>query len=226
MKAADVRTLSESPIFACLRPIELAGALSRVPQSIRAYNRGRLIRLQGERCEDLLVVLEGRVIGELHGGDHRVMNVETISAVEAIASPILFSSAQRLPVSVRAETDVRLWRLPRASMLRLCSEYPCVLEGLLRDIGDRAAFLADRLRESQFETIRQRLAHYLLSRTDHSCNRFTMSESKKRLAERIGVARPSLFRVFGELEHEGAIHVDHKTIAVNRDLLSRIVSQD
>jgi CRP-like cAMP-binding protein len=81
-----------------------------------------------------------------------------------------------------------------------------VLEKLLRDIAHRTEFLATKLRMVQFETLRERVAHYLLDLM-RSQNRPTVElpVAKKELADILGSARQSVFRCLGELEEQGLI---------------------
>jgi len=81
-----------------------------------------------------------------------------------------------------------------------------MLDGLLADMGDRLQFLAQRLRMSQFGSIRQKLALYLI---DHSPadrrSPVRIPNTRQELADIFGVARPSVSRVISELEQEGVI---------------------
>ena len=86
------------------------------------------------------------------------MTVEVLTAPQIIASAVFFSSARRFPVDLVARTRVRLMRIPRQEVLALCTERKEILEGLLSDMGDRLQFLAQRLRMTQFGSIRQKLA--------------------------------------------------------------------
>ncbi len=221
MNEYDRSRLRRNPIFARLTDAQCADAFSRLPYSAADHTPGELLHLQGERYERLLVLLAGSASAELCSPSGQTLQVETLTAPEAVASSMLFTETRRLPVTLRAETPVRLFSTPRGALLALCERYPAVIEPLLEDLGHRTAFLADRLRMSQFETLRQRLAHYLLERCDGS-GRVELAETKKHLAERLGVARASLFRVIAELEDAGVIQVSRRAVAVDRKRLAEV----
>lgn len=219
LTVTDRVRLRRNPIFAALTDEQCADAFDRLSWSITDHDRGQTLLHQGEAYASLLVLVTGSVGTELCAPGGRVLQVETLAAPEAIASSILFSETRQMPVTVIAETPIRVLHIPRDSLLQLCDRCPQVIEPLLEDLGHRTAFLADRLRMSQFETIRQRLAHYLLERATPE-GIVSMRESKKHLAERLGVARPSLFRVIAEFEEDGALQVNGRELTVNLTLLS------
>jgi CRP-like cAMP-binding protein len=67
----------------------------------------------------------------------------------------------------------------------------------------------------QFETLRERVAHYLLDLM-RSQNRPTVElpVAKKELADILGSARQSVFRCLGELEEQGLIAQHGRSVHV------------
>ncbi len=190
-------------------------SLGRIPWHVAHYERDRVVRTQGAICDELLLLLRGTVAADFLTYDGRVMRVETLDQSEIIAPAFLFSPERRFPVQVRALTDVSLFVLARNTLLDLCSEHRGALESLLADLAHRTSFLANKLKMVQFETLRERLAHYILGELAVTGGRtVTLSVSKKELSEMMGVARQSLFRTLTELEDEGAIKIEGREIEV------------
>ena len=202
----DFGLLQRCPLFYSTSEAQLRAQLERVPHGVSEYDADALIRSQGDRYDELLILLRGQVAGEFRTHDGRLMRVETLAAPEALASAFLFSPQTRLPVDMVAVTHVRLFRIGREPLLSVASARPEVLEKLLRDIGHRTEFLATKLRMVQFETLRERVAHYLLELM-HAQNRPTVElpVAKRELADILGSARQSVFRCLGELEEQGLI---------------------
>jgi CRP-like cAMP-binding protein len=202
----DFALLRRCPLFRSTSEARLRAQLERLPHGVSDYEADALIRSQGDRYDELLILLEGKVAGEFRTHDGRLLRVETLAAPETLASAFLFSPQARLPVEMVAVTPVRLFRIGREALLSLASACPEVLEKLLRDIAHRTEFLATKLRMVQFETLRERVAHYLLDLM-RSQNRPTVElpVAKKELADILGSARQSVFRCLGELEEQGLI---------------------
>jgi CRP-like cAMP-binding protein len=202
----DFALLRRCPLFRSTSEARLRAQLERLPHGVSDYEADALIRSQGDRYDELLILLEGKVAGEFRTHDGRLLRVETLAAPETLASAFLFSPQARLPVDMVAVTQVRLFRIGREALLSLASACPEVLEKLLRDIAHRTEFLATKLRMVQFETLRERVAHYLLDLM-RSQNRPTVElpVAKKELADILGSARQSVFRCLGELEEQGLI---------------------
>jgi len=89
------------------------------------------------------------------------------------------------------------------------------LANYLNAISNRAQFLSSKLWFLSFRTIREKVAQYLLSLTQESkSDKVVISKSQGELAEFFGVTRPSLARVFSEMEQEGFITVERKEITI------------
>jgi CRP-like cAMP-binding protein len=215
--------LQRCRLFRELTPAELRALLERVSHRFLDAPQGSLVLGRGAPYDALHVLLRGSVSAEMEDQHGRVLKVETIAAPHILASGILFAPEARLPVSLRALSRVRLFVLPRAGLLACCQLHPRVLEALLRDMGSRTAFLAEKLRLTQFGSIRQKLASYLLERAGRD-DRVTLSASRQALAEIFGVARPSLSRVFGELARRGWIRRQGpRSLQLDRSALERVL---
>ncbi len=215
MQDGDFVLLRRCRLFSAAPAGELRRQLERLPYGLADYDEGRTIRTQGDSYQELLVLLRGSVAGEFRTHDGRLMRVETLVAPDALASAFLFAPQQRLPVDVIALKPARLFRLSRKGVMELAGSIPEVLEGLLGDIAARTGFLASKLRMVQFETLRERLAHYLLDQMSfQKSSTLMLPVTKRELADIVGGARQSLFRCLGELEDAGIIHQKGKSIHV------------
>ena len=201
MTGEDLALLRRCRLFREMDERTLSLLLTRFPCRLRGFSPGELIHSRGEAYLSLLVLLRGSVSAEMHDPAGKALHVETIQAPEAIASGILFAPENRLPVSIYAAQAVRLAALSRSAVLECCQRDRGFLEALLQDMGGRAAFLAEKLWLSRFSSLRQKLASYLLERCDRAAaDAVVLSATRQELADVFGAARPSVSRVFGELE--------------------------
>ena len=133
--------------------------------------------------------------------------VEHFTAPVPIAAGILFSEHAVLPVSIRAVQNSELLILTKSDVLRLCSLHQRFLLNFLGLVSDKVAFLSNRLSFMSFKSIRKKTAQYILSLPSTE-GRAVLPLTIEELATYFGVARPSLSRVFQQLEAE---HIIKKT---------------
>ena len=224
MNDRDFELLKRCRLFRATPAAELRERLERLPHGVNDYEAGAFIRSQADSYEELLILLKGKVAGEFRTHDGRLMRVETLNAPETLASAFLFSPQARLPVDIVAVTPARIFRISRSALLSLARACPGVLEKLLEDIAHRTEFLATKLRMVQFETLRERLAHYLLDQMmAQGSPTIELPVAKKELADIFGSARQSLFRCLGELEEKGFITQHGRSVHIlDPDALRRL----
>ncbi len=221
MDDRDLARLCLSPLFSRVEPRDLAKAFSTLSHRVASYAAGTVALLAGCAYEELRIVLEGELAAEMTATEGRTVVVETIRAPEAVATAVLFSPNHVLPVNAIARVETRLAIIPRMSLLALCTRFPPVLEALLADMGARLSALAEKLRATQFATLRERLADWILRRIDLVPQEgggkppmIRLEASKERLASLFGVARPSLSRELLEIQRRGIIRMEGRTIIV------------
>lgn len=218
MKFSDdglVRALGSCALFEGLDDGELGSVFDQYRGKISSYDEGALLHLRGEPYKELYIILTGALRAEIQDAEGHSMTVETLPAPEAVATAILFSAPQLLPVSLFAAMPSVVLKLPRRALLALCRSHESVLLALLRDMGNRAQFLAEKLRFAVFMTIRQKIAAYLVEQHRYQGRkRVELTMSKQALAEVFGVTRPSLSRAFAELGDEGMITLDGRFVEI------------
>lgn len=215
MNPEDSRLISRCRLFLGVTDRQVHNALQQVRTSVESYNPGALIRSRGERCDALLVLLAGKVAGQFQEYDGRVLRVETMGAPEMIASAFLFAPEPRFPVNIVALDRVRICLIPRESVVTLAQSSRRIMGSLLEDMASRTAFLAEKLRLTEFATLRQKVAGYLLERSENGArNLVVLPMNQTTLAELFGVARPSLGRVLHELERSGIIARERHSIRI------------
>ena len=184
-------------------------------RTVVRYEGDRIIFDRGSRLTSLPFLVEGRAVAEINSEDGHRMLVERFRAPEILASSILFSPRQLLPVTVRSEGYCIMASITKGELLHYCRKDQAVLTGLLNDMGHRTAFLAARLRLSEFASLRQRIAVFLLEEASQQQRLSVhLSQSREELADLFGVARPSLSRELGAMSREGLISCHESAIDV------------
>ncbi len=220
-----LKKLTRCHLFDGIALPELHKLLDQQSCRLRTYHEGAVVTFRGDAYEDLWIVLEGSLSAQLLDYQGKILKVETLSAVEPIATAILFAPERVLPVTLTAETHTSLCLIPRRMILRMMQANERFLLNYLEDSGLRLTVLAEKLRLIQFSTIREKIASYLLDLADkQSTESPSVPVSKETLAEIFGVSRPSLSREFSHLVEEGIISQEGRQINImNRKELEEIL---
>ena len=219
--------LSRSPIFTGISPEKIEEMVTRFRYNIRTYKKGNTITLRGEPCEELMIVIKGTVKGEMIDFKGKAIEIEMISAPRPLAPAFLFGKQNRFPVDVVVSEEVVLLSIPKSSLINIFQSNATVLNNFLNIISDRTQFLSDKLWFISFKSIKEKIAHYILSLLKKGKNTVMLPKNQQELSEFFGVTRPSLSRVFAELEKENILFYDRRKIIIkDRDKLNEILKED
>ncbi|MDY0202291.1 MAG: Crp/Fnr family transcriptional regulator [Tenuifilaceae bacterium] len=217
--------LTKSPFFVGLASNELAELFQNISHSAKSYTKGQTIIQRDDEVKHLCIVIEGVVKAEMVDFSGKILKVEEIQAPQPLAHALLFSVNNRFPVDVVALVNCKILYIPKADTLRLLQNNTIILTNFLTAVSNRAHFLTSRLWLLSFKTIKEKVAHYLLSLS--KCETRTtliLSKSHQELAELFGVTRPSLTRVFGEMQDEGIIFVNRREVTIlNRNKMLEMI---
>ncbi len=217
--------IANSPFFRGLNPEAVESILGKTSHSIKSYTKGQTIAQREEEVNNLCIVVTGSVKGEMVDFSGKILKIEEIFAPQPIAHAFLFGERNRFPVDVIALEDCKILFIPKPEVVRMLQQSDIILRNYLNAISNRAQFLSNKLWFLSFKTIKEKVAHYLLSLSRSESNSAIMlPKSHQELAEFFGVARPSLARVFSEMQDEGIITVNRREVAIiNRGKLLEMI---
>jgi len=207
--------LINCPLFKGLTLEELENILSKLNAKPRSYPKESIIKLSQDECTSLIIIEDGIVRGEMTDISGKVLKVEDITAPNAIASAFLFGKNNRFPVNVIANTDCKLLVISKPDFLHIPQENQKILINYLNMISNKAQFLSTRLNILSLKDLRSKIAHYLLQQTQNGrVINFTMPQNQSKLADFLGVARPSLARALKQLVSDGIIETNRNDVKI------------
>nr|WP_321410354.1 Crp/Fnr family transcriptional regulator [uncultured Carboxylicivirga sp.] len=212
--------LYKCPLFKGVNPDDLDNYLNTIHYQIKKYNKDQIIAQAGEECNALLIMMKGSVKGEMIDPSGKAVKIEDIEPPKPLAIAFIFGQNNYFPVNIVATTDVEIFKLPKESIIRLMQVSAPFLQNFMNNISNRAQFLSNKIRFLTFQTIRGKLAHYLLQLAGSLDGEIILPKSQEELASLFGVTRPSLGRAIRELHNEGIILAQGKSIKIlDRKLL-------
>jgi len=212
--AMDFSILTQAPLLHSLSEEEIRHILSIVPHRLKKFKAGTFIAHAGEEVTSMMIVIEGKVKGEMVDFTGRVIKIEDIPAPGAIASAFMFGNKNQFPVNVQAISDTELLVILKTDFLRLLTENDRILLNFLNMISNRSQFLSDKIKFLNFKTIKGKLAQFFLQRAGKEKTTITLDMTQNDLADYFGVARPSIARALGEMEEELILQAKGKVIRI------------
>jgi CRP-like cAMP-binding protein len=106
------------------------------------------------------------------------------------------------------------------------SKNQLLLGNYLGKVSDKATFLTKKIRMLSFSTIKGKIANYILNLAGNDKRVVKLNQSQQKISDLFSVTRPSLSRVFKEMEQEGLIELENKEVTIldRKRLVSLMVS--
>ncbi|MEA1872926.1 MAG: Crp/Fnr family transcriptional regulator [Bacteroidota bacterium] len=199
-------------IFQGLSALELEKILTKLIYRVRFYAEGELIMQRGDEVTAFMAVFDGDLIGEMQVSGANDLRVEHLLPGQLIASAILFSEKNLLPVDLIARRASRVLFISKTDFLSLLKENETILLNFLKIVSEKGPFLANKLHFLMFSNLKQKVAAYILEQCGSDYLSFEMNGTQEELARLFGVARTSLIRAMQTLQNDGIIEIDRKWI--------------
>lgn len=198
--------------------------LDQLNYQLLHFEKGDRIANQGDTVKALYLLIKGSVKTEMTNDSGQMIGIEHIRAPRPLAPAFLFAESNRFPVDVTALESSVILQIPKEEVIRQLGANEHFMRGYLTFNSNRTQFLSEKLKLMSIKTIKGKLAYYLLNQTPHGETSFVADRNQTELADYFAVARPSLARSMAELEDEGIIRHEKKTIFIlNRQALQQLI---
>jgi CRP/FNR family transcriptional regulator, dissimilatory nitrate respiration regulator len=220
----DYKLLEECPVFKGISENEIKILFDQIHYKVNEFNRGEIIFMAGEPLKHLHIVISGSVKGEMIDFSGKTIKIEDVEAPRPLAAAFLFGKNNFFPVTVTANSVVKVLSVPVGGFLKMLQSNTRILINYLNSISSRSQFLSQKIHFLSFKTIKEKVAHFLLQNAGANLHSVELKTTQQHLAELFGVARPSLARVLGEMQNEKLIRIERKTVTLlNKKMLQKIL---
>ena len=215
MKTEEI--LKKAPLFRVLSEGELHAVSSRAVS--KRFETNQLIFSEGEPCEGLFVVAQGRlkIFKTSAGGREQVLAEEGPGS--SVAELPVFDGGP-YPASAVAIEPCETIFLSRRDFRAACLEHPELALKVLSVVGNRLRNLVGIIEELSFTTVRQRLIAFLLRSAEEHGKKswagveFDLAATHQELANRLGTVRELVSRNLSRLQAERLIATDGRHIII------------
>lgn len=210
----NYQLLTQCPIFRGITENEAEYLLKKIHFQIKSFSKDEVVVVAGDPVLNLNIIISGSVRGEMIDYSGKTIKIEDIEAPKPLATAFLFGNENKFPVTVTANNDAKILTIPVSEFLKLLQMNTLILKNYLNSISSRAQFLSQKLHFLSFKTIKGKVAHFLLQQAGEKFHSVELKNTQQQLADLFGVTRPSLARVFGEMQKDGLIRIANKTVSL------------
>lgn len=136
----------------------------------------------------------------------KVILISSFSVGNLFGEVITFSDVNIYPATVISNSKSEVMFIDKYDFIDFCSNHKEILVSFLNDITNKIIELNKAVKTVSFTSIRQKIASFLLDEyTYQKSNFIKMPKTKTKLAESLGVPRPSLSREFINMKNDNLI---------------------
>lgn len=218
--------LKSSPLFNGLDILEINILINNTLHQIKHFSNKEVLAYSGESVEKAMIVLEGKLQGEMVDFAGNSLKIEEMEPPQMVAAAFLYGPQSVFPVNLSALSDGKMLIIYKKDFTQLLAADQRVLNNYLNIVSGKAQFLSRKITFLSFKTIKEKLAYYLLHYSSSGSPIIIINQSQKGLAELLGVARPSLARTISEMAADQLIRWEkNKVTVLNLKLLQSILGK-
>ncbi|MBV1818444.1 Crp/Fnr family transcriptional regulator [Anaerosalibacter bizertensis] len=207
--------ISHTYLFNNFSPDEINKLFKYEYYQIKNYKKNSIIYIQNEKCSTVDILLNGTIAVQRIGENGDVLTVATFSSGDIIGGNLAFSNNNEYPMTIISASNSEILHIKRGFILELCQNNKAFLVRFLHCLSDKTLVLTDTIKFISMKSIRDKIIEFLTYEyyTQKDLN-IKLNISKKELAEKFGIQRPSLFRELRKMKEEKLIDYNHKYITI------------
>jgi CRP/FNR family transcriptional regulator len=205
--AEKIQALKENEYFDHLNDADLCSIAECM--SLRAFERGEMLFLEGDPCAGLHIVLRGCIKLYRLSPQGRQYIVRLAQEKDTFNEVSVFAGGTN-PVSTEAIETSRVWVVEAECVRRMVASSPDFAQKVINNLGQNLRHLVQAVSEMAFYQVTHRLARLISLSSGEEAARLTQEQ----LAARLGTVREVVARSLRELERSGAVRSEYRRIIV------------
>jgi CRP-like cAMP-binding protein len=208
-------TLRKSNLFKNKSVDEIDALLAKLHYKVQLFAENEIVFSADQLANTLGIILSGMVEVQKIFPSGRIVTVTSRGSFDLLADAAMFAETHYYPATISACKSSKIFLLPKTELLKLFSLDQAVMLNFLCSVSNRIFVLNRKIELLSLNSIQTKIAHFLISESEiHSSNIIQLPFSKKSWAEHINVSRTSLSRELRQLEKEGLITFNKRSIKI------------
>ncbi len=209
-----IKVLKNTCFFKGISEEEIESILKSQLYLVKDYKKNEVIANQGEKCNSLSVILEGKAVIQTIYENGKVLTLSNFNVSDVFAEALLFSKDKEYPATVMALENCKILSFPRKSVLGIMQKNTKFAENMLELLSQKIVILNRKINLIELDSIRRKICKLLLDNYKKNNSYTYKIDSKKELAEELGIPRPSLSRELIKMKDMGLIDFNLKEIKI------------
>ncbi|MCK9479257.1 MAG: Crp/Fnr family transcriptional regulator [Firmicutes bacterium] len=178
-----------------------------------SYIKGKTVHEQHAECLGLDVVVSGNLVAYSLAQNGSETIIFEFDKDNIIGGSLLFGEQNKYPMNIYCTADCVLFYISKSAVKQLLREYSFVIQ-FIKSLSLNSQGMNKKVLYTQ-KTLRENLIDYFTMLSAEQKSKFiVLPVTKKQLADRFGVQRPSLFRELQRMKAENLIEVDNRRITL------------
>jgi CRP/FNR family transcriptional regulator len=175
----------------------------------RSFEKDEVVFLEGETCQGLYIVREGKVRIYKLSPEGREQILTYVHRGGSFNEVAVFDGGSN-PANVSAAERGSLWIVPRQAIIDLIQRRPDVAMAVIQNLGTRLRHLVGLVEDLSLRQVSARLAKLLLETASGEGRALTQQE----MAARLGTVREMIGRSLRALEARGLVKIERGRIVI------------
>ncbi len=199
--------------------------------SIRIAWKGEIIVHEGDDCDGIGVVLQGKLAHQKYTSSGDFATISLMEEGEMYGEDLLFGAMHQFPMTIEAVTNSKILYIPKSILVPLLQNNYFLNQKFIRILSDKVCAQNERISLLSQKTLRQKIAFYILDQykkqklaegpiqgrkiqpgTDPL--NIELPVSKEVISRLLAMPRPSFSRELINMERDGFIKVDGRSITI------------
>lgn len=210
-----IEELSKCILFKGVEKEDILSILGKISYRIEKYKKGQVIAIEGDDCHSLGIILKGRVEIQKIFPSGQVTTINNFKAGNIFGESLVFTDRHTYPATITAMEDAEIMFIRKEDIVKLCMLNAEILTNFVTVLSRRILMLNERLSNLSQDTIRKKIASFLLSEyRKQKSTTILLPYTRKKMAELLNVPRPSLSRELIKMKEEGLLDFNKNEIYI------------
>ena len=181
---------------------------------IKNYSKNDIIAMEGDVCTSIGLILAGNIdIKRMLGS--KIIHVSSFEKGHIFGEVIAFSDVNLYPATVISSTSSKVMFISKDNFIKYCTSHKYFLERFLNDLTNKIFVLNKSITNLTFNSIRQKICNFIMTEYKLQNSRtIKLKMTKEKIAESLGVTRPSLSRELINMKEIGLIDYSRSYIEI------------
>jgi CRP-like cAMP-binding protein len=207
--------LLNSPLFKGLNSSEVNDLFNSIAFQVKNFKSGEMMAQAGESVDKAILLLEGRLQGEMVDFAGNSLKIEELEPPQMVAAAFLYGPNSTFPVNLSAKTDGKILIILKRDFTLMLSLESRVMVNFINIVSGKSQFLSGKITFLSLRTIKEKIAFYLLQTMKERKDNFIgINQTQTMLADLFGVTRPSLTRTILEMEKQGILRWSREQVEI------------